>query len=523
MSVIKDYIIYRKIYIALLCLLAVSLTTSNFFMNLAWVLLLVVWIVEGGWREKWSRLRQSSLLQFFLLLFAVHLVAMIWTSNWHYGFFDIQKKLPLLAVPLVVLTSKPLSAKEIRPVLTLYAATVFVVTVIGWVRFFLFPELPYRDIVPYISHIRFSLNICLVILLLFNGLSRILTVHPAKRIANCLLPIISVLAILWFLAFLLLIRSYTAMAVLAVLLLVAALLQVRKRWWPIALCAVCLSAFGLYAWHLVDDYYGECDRTGLLVENGRYVYDDFDIDAIRDAWPRYSNYPIDSISPQGYSVEWTALRYLNSLGLPKNDQGLAQLDPNDFRNIEQGIANVIYTQPLRLRSMAYSLLFEYENYRCSQYIGESSALQRVALWRAACRVFLTHPIFGVGTGDAVDACHEQLRLSQSSIADTDKHPHNQYLSLLAAFGLVGFIIPILPFFVNRSHSRGKAGRLFVLYLTIVLISFLTEDTLETLAGVMFVSFFSSLFSGPAPERDIKPPLNDLQMGGASNRQQIVIH
>ena len=498
-------IIYRKIYIALLCLLAVSLTTSNFFMNLAWVLLLVVWVVEGGWREKWSRLRQSPLLQFFLLLFAVHLVAMLWTSNWHYGLFDIQKKLPLLAVPLVVLTSKPLSTKDLRPVLILYVAAVFVVTVIGWVRFFLFPELPYRDLIPYISHIRFSLNVCLVIVLLFNVLYKYLTAHSAKRTVICLLSIVCLLDILWFMAFLLLIRSYTAMAVLAVLLLVAALLQVRKRWWPIALCAVCLSAFGFYAWHLVDDYYGECDRTGPLVENGRYVYDDFDIDAIRDAWPRYSHYPIDSVNPHGYSIEWTALRYLNSLGLPKDDQGLAQLAPNDFRNIEQGIANVIYTQPLRLRSMAYTLLFEYENYRCSQYFGESSALQRVALWRAACRVFLDHPLFGVGTGDAVDACHEQLRLSQSSIADTDKHPHNQYLSLLAAFGLVGFIIPILPFFVSRSHSRGKAGRLFVLYLTIVLISFLTEDTLETLAGVMFVAFFTSLFVYTTPNQALNPP------------------
>ena len=135
------------------------MTTSVFFANMMWVLLLANWVFEWNWSEKFAAFRSQHLLQAFLVLLAVHVVWLVGTSNWSYALFDLQKKLPLFVIPLVVLTSAPLNRKELIGVGFCYMATVLVVSIIGLVRYLTIPDLPYRNIVPYISHIRFGMNV----------------------------------------------------------------------------------------------------------------------------------------------------------------------------------------------------------------------------------------------------------------------------------------------------------------------------------------------------------------------------
>ncbi|MBR6441314.1 MAG: hypothetical protein IKS44_04620, partial [Bacteroidales bacterium] len=158
--------IHSKIYAVLLCLLAGGMTTSVYFTNMVWVALFANWFVEWKWRERFAGFRQRYLLQAFLIATAVHLLWLVGTTDLAYGLYDLQKKLPLLAIPLVVLTTPAPSRKEQLNILTCYVGTIVVVSFIGIVRYLTIPDLPYRDIVPYISHIRFSLNICLAMVLL---------------------------------------------------------------------------------------------------------------------------------------------------------------------------------------------------------------------------------------------------------------------------------------------------------------------------------------------------------------------
>ena len=44
--------VHRLIYVLLLCFLGVSMVTSVFLANMAWVFLGVNWLLEGRWREK---------------------------------------------------------------------------------------------------------------------------------------------------------------------------------------------------------------------------------------------------------------------------------------------------------------------------------------------------------------------------------------------------------------------------------------------------------------------------------------
>ncbi|MDY6289119.1 MAG: hypothetical protein SPM02_06675, partial [Bacteroidales bacterium] len=111
--------------------LAIGMTTSVFATNLLWVLLLANWVIEWQWAERWQALRNNRLLQAFLLLAAVHLVWLLGTENLAYGLYDLQKKLPLFVIPLVVLTSKPLQRKELLPVAAAYCLTVLTVSLVG--------------------------------------------------------------------------------------------------------------------------------------------------------------------------------------------------------------------------------------------------------------------------------------------------------------------------------------------------------------------------------------------------------
>ena len=153
----------------LLALLGGTMVTSVWAANLVWVLLGVNWLLEGRWREKCQMARESRLLQAYLILYVVLLVGMLWTQNTIHGLDVLRVKLPLLVVPLVMLTTRPLTGRARQTVLVIYAGTVLVVSVIAAVRLLTIPGLPYREAVPYISHIRFALCCCMVIFIALSS------------------------------------------------------------------------------------------------------------------------------------------------------------------------------------------------------------------------------------------------------------------------------------------------------------------------------------------------------------------
>ena len=515
--------IHHKIYVVLLCLLAASMTTSVFATNLLWTLLLVNWVAEWNWKEKFSDIRSNHLLQAFLVLLIVHLLWLIGTSNMDYALFDLQKKLPLFAIPLVVLTSRPLEQKERLNVGIAYTAAIMVVSIIGVIRYLTIPDLPYRDIIPYISHIRYGLNVCMTLVLL---------AYAAFRYRRPWLYALNALLVLWFAVVLMMLHSYTAFIILLVTPLVllvgygCRMSRKPRRWVTALYCCIVLALAALVGSYAYDYYHlrplsaeptQACTANGNpylhyqdgLIENGNYIHFNVCEQEMRQQWAKLSDYPIDSLTPVGYPLYPALLRYLNGMGVTKDSLGMTHLTPADVAAIEKGIANPVYLQH-GPRKMLYVLFYEYENYHCYHSVSNFSVLQRFELWKAGWQVFLQHPLFGVGTGDVVDASHQQLREMGSPLADTELHTHNQYLNFLLAFGLLGF--GLIAFFFVRAIIKGvkqssnqtikQSSILYVAFLCILLISFISEDTLETLAGITFsVMGFSLLAPRQSVEKD----------------------
>ena len=72
--------------------------------------------------------------------------------------------------------------------------------------------------------------------------------------------------------------------------------------------------------------------------------------------------------------------------------------------------------------------------------------------------------------------------------------HNQYLTFAVTFGIAGFVWFLFSlFYPLRQLVQAKMFDYFyITFFVIALLSMLSEDTLETQAGVSFFAFFNCL-------------------------------
>ncbi len=543
---------HRIIYIVLLFALAISMTTSTYVTNMCWVFLLVNWVLEWNWQGKFRNFRGNYLLQAFLALTAAVVAGLFWSHNLVYGIDYMRRFLPVIVLPLVILTTPPLKGNHVRRLLMVYVATIFVVTIIGLVRYLSHPSLPYREIVPCISHIRFALNLCFAICILlgwafepaYNYYAKKaqqggLVAHktPADMLRSLQasfavmgrrhfdwISIVCMLAVAWFVAFLLLIQSYTAFVILFVTAIVMLMVYWRRiyakpvKWTMLSLWLAVAATMTLTVVGNMKSYYRlsplalaplaektaggrpfehACDG---IIESGNYVNNYVCKEELCNEWNRRSKLPADSISDNGYPYYSILIRYLNAKGLTKDSVGVWQLTDADVRQVEQGVENPAYTQH-GIKRMIYVMLFEKENYCKAHAVSGFSTLQRFELWKAGWQAFRQHPLFGTGTGDVVDALHHQLQQQGSVLVTTSKHTHSQYLTWLITFGILGF--SIIAFFFVRAFVRHRMFQppLLMANICIILISFVSEDTLETLAGGVFCTLFLCLFLASARAKE----------------------
>ena len=527
--------VHRIFYILLLTLLAGSAVTSNFMMNLAWTLLFANWVVEWDMRRKFSNFGNNCMLHYAAALFLITAIGLVWSDSITDGLDCLRQALPLIVIPLVVLTSQPMNRRQCDFVAVGYIGTVFVVTVIGIWRWMSIPDLPYRRIVPYISHIRFSLNLCLSICIIAayilsfirQGLGYAKTTaggtpayrkRTARGVAWRVVCVAMLLALVsWFVFYLFLLQSYTGLVILfatGVALLFFGIFKIQDLKTRIISLVVAISGvcgLSLVCLHYVDEYYSprlsQVDGSLYTANGNRYTFsndgltecgrkvNDFVCEKeIRSGWAAVSGYPIDSLTPVGYSVYPTLLRYLNAMGLPKDSVGVSCLSPKDISLIEQGVANPVYAESASVRRMVYVMLFEYESYRCFHTVKGFTMLQRIELWKAAWSVARRNWVHGVGTGDVEKELDIRLQVDNSPMAGTHMYPHNQYLTHMVSYGMIAF--GVLFAIAVRAFVRLRLWRkpLWMACAIIVFLSWLTEDTLNTSAGAVFAALSLSLLS-----------------------------
>jgi hypothetical protein len=511
----KGYFTFRNAYLLILFAMLASLPLSKYVASASQILLAVLWLIEGKFREKWSFFKSRPEIWVFLLLYGVHLVGMLWTSDLSFGLHDLKIKLPLLLLPIVLGTIPPLNKNEMKVILGGFTGAVLLGTFISLSIMLGFGPSDYtsdRETSLFISHIRFALMIDLSVFILFYYL---MNRSNKKFFPSSFLLLTSSL---YLIIFLFLLKSLTG---LVVLILGGMILSVRwamkqkdlmVKWFVVVGVATLPVLIGFYVSDQVGRFYTQkddlehLDRTTAL---GNLYWHDLDNSMIengwkvglyqcepemREAWNKRSSMNYDGLDKKNQELKYTLIRYLTSLGLRKDAHGISLLTDEDINLIEKGFANSLYREPKRLRVRIYETIWEIDQYHKGANPSGHSLTQRLEYLKTGLAIYRDHKLFGTGTGDTKTSFERKYEELKSPLkTEWRLRAHNQFLSFLIAFGWIGFIL-ILGAILAPPFIAKRSGNFFVLMFFIAaLLSFLNEDTLETQAGVAFFAVFYSLF------------------------------
>ena len=498
-------------------LMAFFMPLSIFMTNASMIMIAVNWVLEGKYKQKIERIKGNWSILVFCLIYIVHLAWLANTSNFAYAANDLRVKLPLLVLPIVIGTSDLISSKRLNQILLALVIGVFVSSCIGisarWLGF----GDNFRDLALFVSNIRLSLMACLSIFILLYFVAKGIFF---KR-WTIILAVLLILQMLFFMSLIQSITGYVCLLVTLVAVLIAVSVKAKRKLYS-RIClslaiATPLAATGLLAYCIYDFYEPTCENVQLektargvpydevmqdgTIENGNTVCINISLQELKEAWPKRSNIPLDSLDHRGQYIYYTLLRYMTSLGLTKDADGVARLSQNDIKNIENGETNYRFVRNGGLLNRIYVIIWEFDVYRKNGDCNGHSATQRVEYLKYGLKLIGRNFFSGTGEGDVNDEYQAIYEEENFTLMREYWHrAHNQFVTFFIAFGIFGFLICIFAWFYPAIAGWKSRNYYFMIFFLIATISMFSDDTLETSTGAVFVAFFYSLLRWTTDEK-----------------------
>jgi len=404
MTILKKYT-YQQYYTFFICGVIIGVFFSPAINSISNAALILTWLIEGKFQEKWSTLKKSKSFWALLSVFAIHIIGLLYTENFEYALKDLKIKLPILLLPIVFASSISLSKKQFERILEILILTAFVSSLYAfyiYIRFYGNEIKELREISTIISHIRLSLMNAIAsfaaFYLIFTKKENLISIR------NILLLSIGIWLFIFngILGARMGILIYFVMAALFAFFLIYTL---RKWWLTISLILAVI-----------------------------------------------------------------ALPVVTYLSIP--------------------------SVKIRVDEIKYEL----NNYQHGGDPSGQSIAQRFVFWKIAIDIFKTSPVIGIGTGDVKDAYTAYYDAHPTIIQEKFQHrAHNQYLTILFTFGVIGFIIFMYGIISPMFFEKKYFDYFYVIFLISFLLSMTMEDTIETQAGVTFYAFFNALFLYARPK------------------------
>lgn len=157
------------------------------------------------------------------------------------------------------------------------------------------------------------------------------------------------------------------------------------------------------------------------------------------------------------------------------------------------LAAVLYTNPMKLEKIDK---LRQKGWKATDLEGETNVLTiRLAKWTTYMDVLRKNYLFGATPGDIKE--QREKAYEEKGYKDLALHnynAHNEYLEVLATYGIAGFIIFLI---ILAAPLSGKSDDPLLLpFMIIALIAFATESILERQQGLLFFFFFYSLLTIP---------------------------
>lgn len=441
-------------------------------------------------------------------IFLIHIIGLVYTSDFDYALKDMRVKLPLLLFPVVISTMPRISYKRFRVMMLLYVAAVFVGSIISLVYIIKAEFVDIREVSPFISSVRFSLNVSFAFftLLYFMFFDKVFKIW--QRIGLGLLGA-------WFIVFLVLLESVTGLGIVLAIVVVLAVRQsfqsknyfIRAAILLVAI-AIPVSLF-LYIQSVVksvttapkldfstlsqytskgNPYFHDTIYHGI--EDGRYIGLYINYDELKEEWNKRSKLDFDGQVNGNYSLRETLVRYMTSKDLRKDAEGMQAMTDYDIKMVEKGIANYHYNQSPGIKVRIMKIILGYEVYKETGDPSGSSVMQRYEYSKASLALIKQNFLFGVGTGDLEDALIKEYKEMGSELKNQYLfHAHNQFIAFFITFGVFGFLWFFFALIYPPVKENYFNDFFYLVFFLIMAFSMLSDDTLETQAGATLFAFF----------------------------------
>ncbi len=509
----KQNIFGGKIHFFVLIFIAISLPLSPYILSMTQIWLAMNYLLEGKYIDKLKQIGNNKILWAFLLFPAIHLLGLINTSNFDWAGHDLLIKLPALSFPIILATTTPLSKKRLHIVMWFFVAACFSGTVISmFVKAGYIPSVSndHRGISIFISHIRFSLMIVLALFFIITNLIKNFKTLPIRTI------FISFILIIWFLYFLGILQvmvSWVILVILITYIIIHLLNKIKNnitKFLSLTTIAIIPFLIFLYILNVYNNFkVTDTDISKLpahtingneystyiptsAIENGNYTFSLMCDKELETEWNKRSNIPYSGTLSTGHSLKYTLIRFLTSKGFSKDSVGISMLTNNEISAIENNTPNCIYLEKSPVYVRIYEVIWEINAYISTDNASGMSAPMRIEFLKAGYYLLKENLIWGTGTGDIKDEYNKVYDKIDSNLENTYRlRAHNQYLTFFITFGLIGGIMLIIsmtaPYFMVRKKSMA-----LTCFFIIIIISMISEDTLETQAGITFYSLFYPL-------------------------------
>ncbi len=503
---------HSYIYYFSLIILVIGMPLSKFMMSISQLIMFGNWVLEGNLKNKFIQFLNNKPAVILSSLLILHFIGLIYTSNFADAFLDIKIKIPLFALPLIISTSPSLSEKIFNSILKLFIAAVIFGTIISTLILLDVihrPIVDIRGISIFISHIRFALLICVAVFI--SGYFVYLSKGKYYKIMWAVI-------ILWLITSLILMESLTGVIILSITLFVMMIYKIstaKKTMLKygvlilimVGIFFVCSSISKMINerninietvdYNKLDKYTSHGNlyaysATTKLTENGHLIWIYFCESELIESWNKRSALKYTSKDNKGNPMSYTLVRFLTSKGLRKDADAVASLSDEEIKSIERGVPNVNYQSISNIKGRIYETMWEIDLYKNTGDANGHSLTQRFEYWKVALSIIKENILFGVGTGDVQNSFDKKYVQMKSKLAPEWRlHSHNQYLSIAVAFGLTGLAWFLITLFYPMVKLKLTFDYLYITFFIISLVSFFTEDTLETQAGVTFYGFLNS--------------------------------
>lgn len=485
--------------------LAIGLPLNKIVLSLATMLVALITLLDFNKNDYYQKIKDSKLLQVLLLFLFIHLLSYFWSDNSSYFLKDLNAKLPFYTLPIVFVLKPIRNKKELHMILGSFLLSLLVTSLINFIVFYSYhPKADTREMSLFLSHIRYGLMLVFGITICYFWLN-------SKENKYKFIPLI---LISWWMIYIYFSEVASAYVTLLIIILFLSFQIIKSTSKLFIKRSIYFLLFGLigtissifiyYFFIDVKPYpipkkyertakgnfydYNEHKKTFI---NQVPVYTYYCDRELKQEWAKVSKKGILDKNPSGYENLFILIQYMASKGFLKKDaQTFQQLSTQDIKNIENGIHNCC---PEKNTGFIKRIKILREELFDSDPNGKT-VRQRIEYLKAGVEIYKSNPVIGIGSGDIADVFSTYYLQNDSRLSlENQLRTHNQFFTYFISFGLIGGLIFVYLIVISFQWFKRQQIQLATCFLIIMVLSFLSEDTLETQMGATFFGLFYGLF------------------------------